>query len=165
MKITFKFVAGNDFICHCMQWRIKSFIRINIEFMQIILCIYSIICVYIDVIDVMMEDVLIDKEKLINFVKKRDFCITFVLVCVHPYTVGWTSERASLTECKPLSIPKFLLNSSICVLLCTDQDKPLHVCPSSLASTQFRKGLAATLRGSRPGVQSASLIMTSFMTS
>jgi len=32
-------------------------------------------------------------------------------------------------------------------------------------NTQSEKKLAATLRGSRPGVQSASLIMTSLMTS
>ena len=45
-------ICMNDFIHHRMQWRIKSFVQINVEFIQMtaFVYIYSIIYVYNDVI-------------------------------------------------------------------------------------------------------------------
>jgi len=36
-------VCTNDFIHHFMQWQIKSFVRINIEFIQMLIYTYRVI--------------------------------------------------------------------------------------------------------------------------
>jgi len=58
-----------------------------------------------------------------------------------------------------------ICNASVCLLKCVNVESLADFHDASITSVGRKMILVAMLRGSRPGVQSTSLIMTSLMTS